>query len=421
MDIGYNKDFIGNSVSIPIPRLTPRIESLKTLLTSDNSISQLDYIHYSVIMNNKTKQPLVTAFNLDQSKFQSTQRNDNWKRDSRIRDEDQLENHYYKHNDWDKGHMVMRNNTAWGDTEHEAQIADEESFYYTNAAFQHKNMNRDEWLGLEENIERKFADDSNNKLCIFTGPINSDLDRYYSRTYHDTIRIPSGFFKVICYQNKSNAAMNPDGLGVKAFIMFQDEEILKDMRGRRTIQFKEYQVTIREIEELTGLDFGVEIFSANPLYYHDTVERREDFNVRLFPERIPIDNIDNVVNDPEEMRIGTTLSADRRVAIMSALINPKGSERNKEWVSIMNTTNRSIDVNGWTLHDNKGRGITLNGTLTPSQTKVFKGAKLKPIRLHNDFGDLRLVSTNFEIVDHVSWNKLDVRDKIEGQALIFGL
>ena len=62
--------------------------------------------------------------------------------------------------------MVMRSNTAWGATIDEAQIADDDSYFYTNAAFQHMNLNRDEWVGLEEDVERKFSDDANDKLCI---------------------------------------------------------------------------------------------------------------------------------------------------------------------------------------------------------------------------------------------------------------
>jgi len=419
MVLGYIEDFIGNGIVIPLPRLTPAIESLSTYSIGRNSTFKLDYIHYSVIMNKQTKQPLVTAFNLDQSKFQMTSRGDNWKRDSRIRDEDQLENHYYKHNDWDKGHMVMRNNTAWGDTKHEAQLADEESFYYTNAAFQHKNMNRDEWLSLEENIERKFTEDSNNRLCVFTGPIHSDLDRFYARTWHDTVRIPSAFYKIICYQNKDTAVVNPNGLGTKAFIMFQDDEILKDMRGRRSIKFKEYQVTIKEIQDMTGLDFGKEIFDSNPLFYTGTRKRMNNYNIKLFPERVPIDNVDNIV-DHEEMRLEVNYYDRKELAIISALIDAKGKERDNEWVVVMNNSNKKLDINGCFLFDSKGRGLELKGILEAGKSLKIEGKKLGPIRLANTGGDLRIINQQFKIVDYVRWSKADVKNTGAGNAIIFG-
>lgn len=417
--IGYNSDFIGKGIVIPMPRLTPAISALSTYTIDNTNTYVLDYLHYSVIMNKSTKQPLVTAFNLDQSKFLPTLRNNNWKRDSRIRDEDQLENHYYKHNDWDKGHMVMRNNTAWGETIHEAQTADEESFYYTNAAFQHKNMNRDEWLALEEEIERKFADDSNNRLCVFTGPIHSDLDRYYSRTWHDTVRIPSGFFKVVCYQNKASAAVNPNGVGVKAFMMFQDDEILKDLKGRRSIVFKEYQVTIQEIQDLTGLDYGKEIFDANPLFYHRTKERETDYKVNLFPERIPIDHTDNII-DHNESRLKLEYYNHRKLVIVSALIDSVGRDHSKEWIVVMNASDEEISINDWIISDNKNRKSTLKGSLKPGESYKIEGKEMGSIILNNTGGDLRIVNNEDHLVDYVRWTKEDIKLATPGRALVFG-
>jgi len=419
MKIGYDKSFIHNTIEVPIPRLTPQIESLSTFTQGQQSTFVLDYIHYSVVMNSQTKQPIVTAFNIDQSKYKKTERKNNWKRDSRLLDTDQLNDSYYKYNDWDKGHMVMRHNTAWGNTQYEAQMADEESFYYTNAAFQHKNINRDEWLALEENVERYFSEDSNNKLCVFSGPIHNDLDRYYSRTWHDTVRIPSGFFKVICYQAKDTAKINPNGLGVKAFMMFQDDEMIKDMQGHKSIKFKEYQVTIREIEELTGLDFGEAIYESNPLFYDETVDRRTSHNVSDFPERIPIDHPDNIV-DHDECRISTGHYNLRKLVIISALVNPQGRDHGKEWVSIMNCSDKTIDLDGMIMFDNKNRGLELSGKILPGQSRKFGPKKLSPIQLTNSGGDLRIVSPDMKIMDYVRWTKEDVQKAGEGRALVFG-
>lgn len=422
MSTGYNQNFIGNNIIVPIPRLTSEIEALATFTIGNNPTQLLKYYHYSVLMNNRTKQPILTACNIDQSRFLDTKSKGYWKRDSRIRDEDQLEDHYYVSNPWDKGHMVMRYNTSWGDTKHEAQMADDDSYYYTNAAFQHENMNRDEWKSLEINVERKFAEDSNNKLCVFTGPIHSDLDRYYSRTWHDTVRIPSGFFKVICYQNKPNSKFNPNGLGVKAFIMFQDDEIIKDRSGSKSIKFKEYQVTIREIEEYTGLDFGQEIFDANPLFFHDSEVRREKYNVAFFPERIPIDNSDNIL-DHDENRLHVDYYSNRKLSIVSALVNPVGADRGNEWVTLLNSSSETISLNGKGLLDNRNRGILLNGQIQPGESLRISGDVLLPIKLVNTGGSLRIVSYTediFELVDYVRWSENDVKMVEEGVALTFG-
>ncbi len=415
MNIGFDPRFIGNDIIVEMPRLTPEI-SATVLQTPDmRDLIFLDYIHYTIVMNKSTRQPIFAASNIDQALFRHTERGDNWRVDSRAGRDNQLNNDYYKKNDWDKGHMVMRNNTAWGATQHEAQTADDESFYYTNAAFQHLNMNRDEWLGLEEEVVRKFAEDTNDKLIVFTGPIHGILDRQYERGWHDSVRIPSGFFKVICYHAKNSP--HPKKLGVKSFAMFQDEEIIKDQRGRRSIKYKEYQVTVSELQQMTGLDFGVEIFDTNPLFYYDREERREDFNVGIFPERIPIDNATNII-DFDDVRLNQEHYESRNVAIISAMVNPKGDEKTGEWVTILNRTSKSINLKGWQMLDQKNRKLELNGTIKAGESITYMGKGLGKIKLTNSGGSLRLIDKDPCLIDHVTWTGLDV-GRSEGVALLF--
>jgi len=377
----------------------------------------LDYIHYSIVMNNNTRQLIFSAFNIDQSLFKQTTSKGNWKIDSRAGGENQLNNDHYRENDWDKGHMVMRHNTAWGNTLYEAQAADNDSYYYTNAAFQHLNMNRDEWVGLETDVVRKFSDDDNNKLCVFTGPIHGTLDRHYERYSHDSVRIPSGFFKVICY--KAKEPVNGNYLGVKAFAMFQDEEILKDRRGRRSIRYKEYQVTIKELQDMTGLDFGEELFHMNPLFYFDTNERRDNFNVGVFPERIPIDHEGDLI-DFHEIRLNQEHHESRNIAIISALVNPSGNERAKEWITILNRTTETIDLEGWKIIDQKNRVLELSGTIGSGETKNYKGDDLGAIILNNSGGSLRIIDLDPCLIDHVTWTALDF-ERSEGVSILFNI
>ena len=143
--------------------------------------------------------------------------------------------------------MVQMDNSNWGETENNRRLANDDTFFYTNASFQHENFNRDEWLALEKYFGG-FEEDLTNKLCVFTGPIHLEYDRFYTRNWHDSVRIPSGFFKIICYQDKDSQQ-----LATKAFILFQDDDMKKDRKGGSKLKFTNYQVTISEIEELTGL------------------------------------------------------------------------------------------------------------------------------------------------------------------------
>ena len=41
-----------------------------------------------------------------------------------------------------------------------------------------------------------------------------------------------------------------------------------DRRGQHSIDIKNYQVTITEIEQLTGLEFDEALFNSNPLFFY---------------------------------------------------------------------------------------------------------------------------------------------------------
>lgn len=134
---------------------------------------------------------------------------------------------------------------------------------------QHENFNQDEWR-VPEKVVETFNKDKNDRLCIFTGPIFTQFDRWYTRkSLNKAVRIPSGFWKVIAYIDKKT-----NKLECQAYIMYQDTEFLLDKKGQKKIEIGNYQVTITEIERLTGLEFPENLFDSNPLYYYT----REDIN-----------------------------------------------------------------------------------------------------------------------------------------------
>ncbi|MCX7553070.1 DNA/RNA non-specific endonuclease [Marinicella sp. S1101] len=414
MKIGYDIGFIGDGIWVPLPRITPAIEGGVLKRQEMRDLIYLDYLHYTVVMNKTTRQPLFTALNIDQNLFRKTTSKGNWKSDTRAGRENQLTNDYYRINDWDKGHMVMRWNTAWGEDQYEAQTADDESYYYTNAAFQHENFNRDEWLALEKNVERKFAEDSNNKLCVFTGPIHGSLDRHYERGWHDSVRIPSGFFKIICYKPKQSSDSK---IGVKAFVMYQDDEMIKDRQGGSRIKFAQYQETIRIIEEMTGLDFGRELFDANPMMYFETTERRKTLNISTFPEGRLVTSSDDIVDDHvRDYSMDPQSNSD--IVIASALVNPKKNESVSEYVILINRSSKDINLNGWKLSDEKNLSINLQGKIKSGGAKTIMGDQLKPIRLRNNGGALKLFNSEPSLVDHAIWSANDSR-RSKGKAILF--
>jgi len=258
---GYDPLFLGDDFYVPMP--VPGLALQENILFADDYREEfiVDYIHYSVIMSKFSRQALVSAANLDQSAYK-TVKGRKWFIDPRIGEENQVGSIAYDRNKWDKGHLTRRTAITWG-SDFEAKRASNDSCSYANASPQHENFNRDEWR-VPEDIVAHFDKDKNNKLCIFTGPVFTELDRWYTREgVYEAFRIPSAFWKVIVYIDKAT-----DALACQSFLMYQDELFTADRRGRRKINIKNYQVTITEIEKLTGLDFPEVLFENNPLYFY---------------------------------------------------------------------------------------------------------------------------------------------------------
>ncbi|WP_136465233.1 DNA/RNA non-specific endonuclease [Flagellimonas onchidii] len=347
IQIGYDPDFIGDGIRVPLPKFSRSLAQSvlrKPGVLRDDIYS--DHIHYTLVMNKHTRQLIYSAYNIDQSKFRpsvSGEGKRSWKNDKDIGPKNQLDNDYYKdrtapngekiENPYDRGHMVMRFNNMWGDTDDESNKAGRATFIYGNSSLQHKNLNRDEWKTLEMKIVRPFSLDSNDKLCVFTGPIYGDLDRHIHLSQTDNARVPSGFFKVICYRSKAHEPEKH--LGVASFAVFQDEEVIRDLDGGSVIKINQkYQMTITELQQRTGINFGQALFDRNPLFALDRPQRNQSVNVSFLPERIPIIGSSNIIATHGQIRLGITHLQKRKIIINSAMINPAGDENEGEWISL---------------------------------------------------------------------------------------
>jgi endonuclease G len=432
MASGYDPDFIGDGIHIPLPTFDRSLgQSVlrKPDVLRDGIYS--DHIHFTLVMNEHTRQLIYAAQNIDQSKFRTDVAGEGergWRKDSDIGSDFQLGNDYYKDrkgpngedisNPYDKGHMVMRFNNMWGPTDAAVDKAGKATFIYANASLQHENLNRDEWRELELKIVRTFSADTNDRLSVFTGPIYGDLDRHINLSDQNSARVPSGFFKVICFRAKE--ADNGEKLGVLAFAIFQDDKVLRDKRGRATVKTdRRYQVTIKELQNLTGINFGKQLFNRNPLFYFDIEKRSRRFRVPSTPERIPINTATDIVVEADERRSDIETLSTRRIAIISAMINPKGNEKSGEWVCLHNRSDRRVSVKNWELVDGQGRKVTLDGSINSGESLRLKGSKKGSVKLPNAGGSLMLFDRHGCVVDHVTWSKHDMRRIDEGIAYIF--
>src|SRR3954452_12469409 len=179
---GYDPAFLGPDV--PLPGVSTGAATV--LLT---------YLHYSVLFRPDRKFAAVTALDLDGGHLQQFARTDNWLFDPRLPADQQAGPPVYADNDLDRGHLVMRSSSTWGDTEEEAREAETETFYFTNAAPQAAlfNQGRQLWLGCEESV-RDHGAPSARKRALFAGPILApDAPPYRG------IQIPLRFWKIVAF------------------------------------------------------------------------------------------------------------------------------------------------------------------------------------------------------------------------------
>ena len=393
----YDANFLG--VNLPLPRFSPaRVADIlqQAQLTPDGLAT---YPNYAVVTDKRYRAPAFAVLLIDQTKFQKTKRSNKWRIDSRVGAEWQLDDSYYADNVWDKGHMADRESAGWGGTPREAQAAADETFYYANACLQHKNLNEDEWLGLETWI-MKLNLAQGHRVTVFTGPVFGDTPRIVTPAGRPSAVVPVAFFKVVCFINTDTGKLD-----VRAFLVYQDTDALKDLQGRKTFNYTKYQVTVTEIEQLTGINFPDEVYEQNPLYYHANATAGKRLNIRSFPERIDINQPEDIIHH-EDRRIHVA-DDDVEVYLAGALVTPTGGAET-EWVSIASYESGPVSVTGWKLVDRAGHSLTLKGSIPPGGTLVLRGRSLRPVTLPDRGGVLTLFNVKGERIDLVDYTQKEV-------------
>ncbi|MEM7685983.1 MAG: DNA/RNA non-specific endonuclease [Pseudomonadota bacterium] len=400
---GYDPNFLGTSV--PLPTFAPDL--VEKVLQRDELADRIyaHYHNYTVAMHGPLRTPLFAALNIDQALIKSVGRSNNWRTDSRIGDMNQLNNDYYHSNPWDRGHLARRSSAAWGQTGREAKLASDDTFFYSNASLQHANFNQDEWLALE-NWAKELDVDATDRVSTFSGPIFGDHPRSITPAGREMAIIPAAFFKIVFWIGAESK------LHVRAFIMAQDAEALRDKRGfrskntgsagsaRRLEDFQRYQVSVTEIEEQTGLIFPQEIPDENPLFFNPSDEAMANLNVTRFPERIEVDRPAEVIAPDQPREV--VLDDDVDVFIAAALVNASGDERLGEWVSIINLSNERIDLAGWKLKDPQDE-LAIEGSMAPGE--AIQIGPLSPASLGNKGGTIGLYDDQDRRIDRVKYPK----------------
>jgi endonuclease G len=211
---GYEPDFLGVAVPLPEPG------DPQTLATLDNGDHVIPYHHFSVVMHKHRRLALFTACNLDASPDRRKPEPGRdysrdalsglgdkdielWFTDPRIPELHQLPDRFFTRDRgaFDRGHLVRREDVAWGHTYQQVRFANGDSFHTTNCSPQVAGFNRPDgatnWGALETLIQRQAG---TSRLCIFAGPVLSEDDRIFTGVDDNgsvRVQIPSRYWKIV--------------------------------------------------------------------------------------------------------------------------------------------------------------------------------------------------------------------------------
>jgi len=227
----------GFAVELPEPR---GAQARDVLPVGGDPSGRLDYMHFSVVMSGSRRIAMFVAVNIEGKRSVSIERSgDKWFLDGRIPLEAQVGEELYLSNRLDRGHLVRREDPNWGQ---DAEVANADTFHFTNCAPQMDVVNQRTWLGLENYILQN-ARAWKERCSVFTGPVFGRSDLQYRG-----VLIPKAFWKVVAF-------LLDDGRpSATAYVVEQAEELsgLEAAFGA----YKTYQHSVRHIQQLTGLSFG---------------------------------------------------------------------------------------------------------------------------------------------------------------------
>lgn len=246
---GYDSGFLGVDVPLPKTRL---------------AVQLLPYTNFSVGHLPTRRMALYTAVNISgKDLVAQTRSGDPWRLDPRLPRNQQLGASFYEGTPLDRGHMVRRLDPVWGAS---ASLAELDTFHYPNSTPQHRDLNRKTWNDLEDYVYAN-AGKHDLKVTVFTGPVLRPDDPLFHGA-----QLPEEFWKVVVIRRSDNRR-----LSATAYLLTQGPMIsgLEFAFGA----FRTYQVSVREIEARTGLDFGI-------LRNHDPKERSAGLESAVTPAPI---------------------------------------------------------------------------------------------------------------------------------------
>jgi DNA/RNA endonuclease G (NUC1) len=259
---GYSKRFLGIDVPMPEP-----VDPALCARLKDGSYV-VPYHHFSLVMHKGRRLTMLTASNLDADPRRKRPEpgkrytrdalgglgpNDTelWFPDPRIATKEQLPDRFFSKDGgaFDRGHVVRREDVAWGLTYQEVQFANGDTFHTSNCTPQIAGFNRptddENWGDLEKYVSSQAGSE---RLNLFAGPVLAADDPVFEGVDDNgpvRIQIPRQYWKV--------AMAEEDGeLRAFAFVLRQDLSGVP-LEFAVNQAWRGHMIAIGDLEELLGV------------------------------------------------------------------------------------------------------------------------------------------------------------------------
>ncbi|OQP38647.1 hypothetical protein A4H97_18165 [Niastella yeongjuensis] len=242
---GYKEDFLGDGFEVPLPEANSerRKNDLLTYTNKGNEDHVLRYEHFSVSMSKARRMCIFSACNVDGRTATGGLDRVPWRLDPRIPKEAQIIKECYgAPPKFSRGHMTRREDPVWGNTTAKS-LGNADSMTVTNVTPQMQTFNAPVWLALE-NYALQHARDDKMRISVFTGPILKSND-----PVKFGVKVPVEFWKVIAFIHDETGELSATGYRMSQKDHLPEEEFVFG-------EFETAQLSIKKIENLTGLSFG---------------------------------------------------------------------------------------------------------------------------------------------------------------------
>jgi endonuclease G len=273
--LGYKSDFLA-TWKVPLPTINSARRARLAPLKRGNAIWVLAYYHYSLVMSTKRRLVIWAACNVDYSrkarKYTKSRKEyggENWRLDPRVAVDApdlQLEDaHFYAPaTNIDRGHIVRREDAAWGGTAREAEFGNSDTYHWTNCTPQHEAFNQANQSGLwgqfEEHIQNEVKA-LNGRMTVIAGPVLSADDPEHGYDDEHLIQVPMEFWKVVLCTAKESGKTRRFAYG---FVFDQSEPVERLGYERMDMaDYEMYQLPIAQISKRTGVDFDASVLAAD--------------------------------------------------------------------------------------------------------------------------------------------------------------